>query len=134
MVEIDARFLELADAVDIVAKIEQIAITCSVPGTSGELYKTPSRLPMEQTAHNKELFRLVNREADFLGLSCIEELRSGVSDANAIAEAGIPVVDGMGPIGDCDHSEKEYMIKESLPARAKLAACTILSGWEHFHN
>jgi glutamate carboxypeptidase len=67
-----------------------------------------------------------------LGLPCREELRSGVSDMNTIAEAGIPVVDGLGPIGDCDHCDREYMIKDSLSSRTKLAALAILSSWEHF--
>ncbi len=89
---------------------------------------------MVQTTDNRELFQLISREADMLGLSCREELRSGVSDVNAIAEVGIPVVDGMGPIGDCDHSDREYMIRDSLPARTKLAALSILSSWEHFSN
>ena len=65
-------------------------------------------------------------------MACVEELRSAVPDANTMAEAGIPVVDGLGPIGDCDHSDREYMLRDSLPARAKLAALTILSGWENF--
>jgi glutamate carboxypeptidase len=132
--EIDTRFLVLADAEDTAAKIEQIAMECSVPGTWAELHSTPARLPMVQTATNKELFQLISREADMLGLPCREELRSGVSDVNVIAEAGIPVVDGMGPVGDCDHSEREYMVRGSLPARTKLAALSILSSWDHYSN
>ncbi len=132
MAEIDTRFLEMADAEDTAIKIEKIALECSVPGTRAELYRTPARAPMIQSAANKKLFQLISREADLLGLPCREELRSGVSDVNTIAETGIPAVDGMGPIGDCDHSEREYMIRESLPARTKLAALSILSSWDHF--
>ena len=132
--EIDTRFMELVDAENTALKIEQIALDCLVPGTRAKLHRTLLRLPMVQSAGNRELFQLVSQEADMLGLSCREELRSGVSDASVIAEAGIPVVDGLGPIGDCDHSEKEYMIRDSLPARTKLAALSILSGWNHFSN
>lgn len=132
--EIDTRFLVSADAGETAAKIERIAMECLVPGTRAELHQTLFRLPMIQTAGNKELFQLISRQAELLGLPCREELRSGVSDVSVIAEAGIPVVDGLGPIGDCDHSEKEYMIRDSLPGRTKLAALSIVSGWNLFSN
>ena len=132
--EIDTRFMELVDAESTAMKIEQIALECVVPGTRAELHRTLLRLPMVQSAGNRELFQIVSREAGMLGLLCREELRSGVSDASVIAEAGIPVVDGLGPIGDCDHSEKEYMVRDSLSDRTKLAAHSILSSWNHFSN
>jgi len=130
--EIDTRFLAVADCADTAAKIGHIAADCSVPGTSAELHQTPFRLPMVQSAANRELFQVIARQAEILGLPCREELRSGVSDMNTIAEAGIPVVDGMGPVGDCDHCDREYMIRNTLPSRTKLAALSILSSWEHF--
>ncbi|MGB3211358.1 MAG: M20 family metallopeptidase [Desulforhopalus sp.] len=130
--EIDTRFLELADGEDIASEIGRIALESSVPGTWAELHETPSRLPMVQSVQNKELFQLIYREAEILGQTCREELRSGVSDVNLISHTGIPVVDGMGPIGSADHSEKEYMIRSSLPARIKLAIFGILSSWNHF--
>lgn len=132
--EIDTRFLQLADAADTASRIEAISQSSTIPGTLGELEKTPGRLPMEQNDVNRELYQLIRQEADVLKLSCQEELRSGVSDANTIAETGIPVVDGMGPIGDCDHSDREYMVRDSLPARSKLATCAIVRGWEHFRR
>ena len=132
MAEIDTRFLVVEDSDEITAKIERIAMESTVPGTWAELHRTPSSPPMVQTAMNKELFQLVAREADMLGMPCREELRSGVSDVNTIVEAGIPAVDGMGPIGDCDHCEREYMIRDSLPARTKLAALSICSSWSHY--
>ncbi|HSM73200.1 MAG TPA: hypothetical protein VK852_01110, partial [Desulfobacterales bacterium] len=89
-------------------------------------------LPMEQSPGNRELFGLLRATADRLGLPCIDELRSGVSDANTIAQAGIPVVDGLGPIGACDHSDREYMLRASLPARTRLAACAIPEIFRHF--
>ncbi len=48
-----------------------------------------------------------------------------MSDANQIAQAGTPVIDGMGPIGARDHSPDEYMLKSSLPQRTLLLACIL---------
>ncbi|MFW2366501.1 MAG: M20/M25/M40 family metallo-hydrolase [Desulforhopalus sp.] len=134
MALIDTRFLEQSDAIETDLKIAQIVAEQVVAGTQGVLQPTSSRLPMEQTDANKKLFRLIRQQSEVLGIACREELRSGVSDANTMAEAGIPVVDGLGPIGDCDHSDREYMVRDSLLARTKLAALTILGGWESFRN
>lgn len=132
--DIDIRFVKIDDARKIDEEVARIAGECFVPGTQADLHKTPPRLPMAQAPGNKSLYKLICREAEMLGMQCCEEFRSGVSDVNTIAEAGIPVVDGMGPIGGCDHSEKEYMIKESLPLRTKLAACSIVSSWDYFSS
>lgn len=130
--EIDIRFLHQVDAEETAERIKCIAAECSVVGTSGVLRKTSSRLPMEQSAYNRELFHLVDQQANRLGITVQEESRSGGSDANTIAEASVPVIDGMGPVGDCDHSDREYMIKESLPIRTKLAALSLIAGWKHY--
>ena len=130
--EIDSRFLSGSDAADTAEQIAYITQKCAIPGTKAELRKTSERLPMEQNSRNSRLFQVIHNEAQLLGLPCIEELRSGVSDANTIAQAGIPLVDGLGPIGDCDHSDREYMIRDSLPNRARLAVGSILASWEQF--
>jgi len=89
---------------------------------------------MEQTEKNRELFALVRSQAETMGIMVIEELRSGVSDANTIATAGIPVIDGMGPIGGSDHSDREYMIRSSLPEKSVLAALSIPACWKRFSD
>ena len=63
-----------------------------------------------------------------------EEFRAGVSDANLIAGAQTPVIDGLGPIGAMDHSENEYMIKESLLQRSVLLACALIDCWEKYQR
>lgn len=85
---------------------------------------------MPQTDENMALYRLFERQADFLGLPLLSELRSGVSDANTLAECGIPVIDGLGPAGGLDHSADEYMVKASLTQRCKLATLAVVDIWE----
>ena len=132
--DIDTRFLTLADAAETAGRLARIADMNTIAGTRAQIAITGERLPMEQTVDNTRLFHLIACESRRLTIPCIAELRSGVSDANTIAQARIPVVDGMGPCGDCDHSDREYMLRQSLPARALLAACSILAGWEHFQS
>ncbi len=130
--EIDTRYLHEADARETAERIRLIAEKCSVVGTTSILKETSSRLPMERKRGNIKLFKLVEEQAELLDIQVREEFRGGVSDANTIAETSVPVIDGMGPIGDCDHSDREYMIKESLPARTKLAALSLVACWEHY--
>jgi glutamate carboxypeptidase len=52
----------------------------------------------------------------------------GASDGNFVAPLGIPVLDGMGAVGEGYHSEREYIFAESLEQRAKLVS-SILREW-----
>jgi glutamate carboxypeptidase len=128
--EIDARFLHLADALAVEEQVTAIASRPTIAGTSAALTNTGGRPPMEQSEGNTALYHLLREEAEGIGLSCAAELRSGVSDANTLAREGLAVVDGLGPIGAGDHSEKEYMVRSSLAERTLLAALAIarLSG------
>jgi glutamate carboxypeptidase len=44
----------------------------------------------------------------------------GVSDANFVAPLGIPVLDGMGAIGEGYHSEREYIFESCLEEKKNL--------------
>ncbi len=129
--EIDARYLTAEDALFCRKRIEGIASRATVEGTISTVSATHGRIPMMQTEDNMALYRLFKKQADFLGLPLQPELRSGVSDANTLAECNIPVIDGLGPIGGLDHSADEYMVKASLVQRCKLAALTVIDIWEH---
>ncbi len=62
----------------------------------------------------------------------MEEFRAGASDANVIAAAGTPVVDGLGAIGGHGHSDREYLIRESLVQRSALLALSLLAAWRRY--
>ena len=51
----------------------------------------------------------------------------GASDGNRFAAAGLPNIDTLGPCGDHIHSDREFLIPESLVPRAKLAALVLMS-------
>jgi acetylornithine deacetylase/succinyl-diaminopimelate desuccinylase-like protein len=53
---------------------------------------------------------------------------TGASDANFVAPLGIPVLDGLGAVGEGYHSEREYIFADSLDERAKLVAA-LLQNW-----
>ncbi len=124
--EIDCRFLTKEDGEFCCEQITRIIEKCQVDGTTANWTINSSRAVMEAKETNRLLLGLVQEQAQKLNMHVGEELRSGVSDANTIAGCGIPVLDGLGPIGEFDHSDKEYMVKKSLSDRVKITACSLL--------
>jgi glutamate carboxypeptidase len=122
----DFRFVAQKDDKFLRKTISKIAGAQKIPHTRADFEIISSRPPMEQTPANRNLFQTVKTVAKRLGLPIQEEFRSGVSDANIIAQQNIPVLDGLGPIGAKDHSKDEYMIKASLLQRSILLACSII--------
>jgi glutamate carboxypeptidase len=132
--QIDIRYLSHSDGETCIASIKSIADNCSVIGTKGVLKWKSGRTPMAQSPGNLALFRQIKNMAEKLKIPIKAELRSGVSDANTIATTSLPVVDGMGPIGDCDHSDQEYMIRDSLHLKTLLSAVVIDNGWTEYRQ
>jgi glutamate carboxypeptidase len=52
----------------------------------------------------------------------------GASDGNFVAPLGIPVVDGLGAVGEGYHSEREYIFADSLEQRIQLVS-SLLRDW-----
>lgn len=82
-------------------------------------HRRPAGCPVDGTDH---VFKMVKAAAKELGQKVGQESRGGTSDANFLTDEGIPTLDGMGPVGDMDHSPDEYIVKESLFERIALTA------------
>jgi glutamate carboxypeptidase len=124
--EIDTRFCTSSDGQILQKKIKQCVAAPGLNGTSASITMSGQRPVMEQTEGNKQLYAIIKQQADTLGISLCDEIRQGVSDGSNIAGQGIPVVDGLGPIGEYDHSDREYMLKESLLQRCQLLAASLV--------
>ncbi len=119
---IDTRYPDQAAGVRLQRKIDRICARTTVPSTSCRLEITNQRPVMERCEANLHLFRLLAGVGEQLGIEVGEEIRQGVSDANTLAGEGLPVLDGLGPLGEFDHSEQEYLLAPSLPRRTLLLA------------
>jgi glutamate carboxypeptidase len=131
---LDARFLTPDGQQRLEQSLARIAAHENVAGTSTTLSVQSGRPAMPQSEGNRRLWGIAREQAHLLGYDLPEELRSGVSDANFIAGLGVPVLDGLGPVGDLDHSDLEFILKDSLTARATLTAATIAAIWNHAKN
>jgi glutamate carboxypeptidase len=85
------------------------------------------RPPLQPSAGSRALFERIREIAGRLNQNVAEEKRGGVSDANWLSHAGIPTVDGLGPLGDLDFTDQEYIVKETLFQRIELTAHLLLS-------
>ncbi len=130
--EIDIRYKKEEDGQNCIKQIESILAEPIIPGTKTHLASAAGRFPMEQSPGNTALFHIVKNQAELLDLNIEAEFRSGVSDANTLAECGVPVIDGLGPVGDFDHSDMEYMEKSTLVSRCKLATMTVIDIWKRY--
>jgi glutamate carboxypeptidase len=97
-------------------------------GTSLEITGTLNRPPMPFDETMKVTFEKARAIAAQIGMDLKAGGTGGASDANFIAPLGIPVLDGLGAVGEGYHSEREYIFTESLHARTKLVAA-LLKGW-----
>ena len=77
---------------------------------------------MPLTPAVSRLETLAQQTAQTLGFSLKGAHTGGVSDAAFAAAEGVPVLDGLGPIGGLDHSPDEYIELSSIVPRTALLA------------
>jgi len=94
-------------------------------GTSIEITGGLNRPPMPFDDTMKATFEKAKNIASKLDMHLTAGGTGGASDGNFVAPLGIPLLDGMGAIGEGYHSEREYIFAESLEQKAKLIAALI---------
>jgi glutamate carboxypeptidase len=87
-----------------------------------------NRRPAMPCTHKaEELFSCLKKTADELDQKLSFEHRCGTSDANYFGAAGVPTLDGFGPIGIKDHTHDERILISSLKDRTALLAHFLLA-------
>jgi len=94
-------------------------------GTSIEITGGLNRPPMPFDDTMKSTFEKAKNIASKLGMELTAGGTGGASDGNFVAPLGIPLLDGMGAVGEGYHSEREYIFAESMEQKAKLIAALI---------
>lgn len=97
-------------------------------GTSIEVTGRLNRPPMPFNETMKATFEKAKSIAAQAGIELKTGGSGGGSDANFVAAFGVPVLDGLGAIGEGYHSEREYILADSLEGRVKLLS-TLLLNW-----
>lgn len=122
---IDIRVPTLAERERVLAGMKAIVERGDLPGTQASLEGKFHRPPMEPAPGIERLQRIVEEEARTVNLQVRWALTGGASDGNNISAAGVPTVDGMGPVGGSAHSPDEYMDIPSLYQKTVLLASVL---------
>jgi glutamate carboxypeptidase len=97
-------------------------------GTSIEVSGSLNRPPMPFDETMKTTFEKTKSIAAQIGMDLRAGGTGGSSDSNFVAPLGIPVLDGLGAVGEGYHSEREYIFGDSLEQKIRLVSA-LLRGW-----
>jgi glutamate carboxypeptidase len=78
--------------------------------------------PMEKREGGAKLAALATEVAAELGFTLKDAATGGASDANTTSAAGVPTLDGLGPVGGDDHGPSEWIDLDSAVPRIALLA------------
>jgi glutamate carboxypeptidase len=124
--EIDVRAVEVGDLEQVAEAINQIVDSSAVPHTRATLLGGWKAPPMPRTLEIAALVAVAQSCAQELGFDLSAASTGGISYANYLAGLGLPVLDGLGPIGGLDHSPAEYILTSSIVPRTALLALLML--------
>ena len=119
----DLRYLHSGDRIETEARWHEMMKQQLVAGVELTLEASPdSKEPMVRTPESLKLAQQAQEIALMLGFSVNHVATGGSSDASYVSHAGIPVLDGLGPVGGLDHSPDEYLLVSSVAHRTALLA------------
>lgn len=113
--EVDIRFATAEAETSICGKVAEILESNWVENTRTKFKLLTGRPAMVASQASLKLGGIYTGIAAQLGQEVGMRSAGGGSDANFTAAMGIPTLDGLGPIGGHPHTDREYMLKASLP-------------------
>ena len=125
---VDVRVARPEDVEPVEEALRRIATSPFVPGTKGSLGGQWNGPPMATTPEVAAMAALAEECARELGFETRGAATGGLSYANLLASLGLPVLDGLGPVGGLDHSPEEYILVSSIVPRTALLALLM---WRH---
>jgi glutamate carboxypeptidase len=121
--EINIRITRRSDEAVVLRRLGEIAAPLNArPGYRLEISGRFNRPPKESTPDEERLFAAWQACGRELGAEFSWMHVGGGSDGNLLSAAGLPNLDGLGPVGDRMHSPEEFVRLPSLVERAQIAA------------
>jgi glutamate carboxypeptidase len=105
-----------------VARLREILAESPIEGTEVESSISKEHSPMHPSPAARKLVEECKALAREIGFELNDTATGGASDGNTAAEAGRPVIDGLGPVGGSAHSPGEYVLIPSIAPRGALLA------------
>jgi glutamate carboxypeptidase len=126
VIQVDVRVMQPGEWERLEAEMSRLQPV--LEGTSIEITGGLNRPPMPFDETMKATFEKARSIAAQIGMELKAGGTGGASDANFVAPLGIPVLDGLGAVGEGYHSEREYIFADSLAERTRLVAA-LLKHW-----
>ena len=117
---LDMRWPDEADYGGLLDEIRRIAGAREQIGCRCEITILNHRPAMPLTEATEKMFGRLKEVAASIGLDLKYEHRRGTSDANYFGSAGVPTIDGLGPVCVDDHTPQERILIPTLTTRTTL--------------
>jgi len=118
----DLRWVEEEHRETLLQRIREEISHSFQPGCRTEMEILNWRPAMPLHPGTDEIYRMLLEAARSIGQDLPSEHRRGTSDANFFGSAGIPTLDGLGPVGSKDHTPEEFIKVSTLKERTTLLA------------
>ena len=122
VLEVDVRSPQEASFRDAEEAVHAIIREHTVPDVSVNVEASGWHRPMEKGKGGARLADLAISIAAELGFELKDAATGGASDANTTSAAGVPTLDGLGPVGGDDHGPNEWLELPSVVPRICLLA------------
>lgn len=122
----DIRFESTDELLKIKDRMEALSRNTKVEKVTVNAEELSYCAPMVETPQSEKMMEILKEVSKELHMEIAFVSTGGSSDANNISEAGTPVLDGCGPCGANLHSDKEYLLLDSIQKRYELLVTTIL--------
>jgi glutamate carboxypeptidase len=119
---VDVRWRNDRDYDTVLAKVCAIVSEPICPGCECRVRVLNQRPAMAIAPGNEALYETLVEVAALAGITVGKEHRRGTSDANFFGSAGVPTLDGLGPVCHDDHTPDERIHIPSLAERTTLVA------------
>ena len=126
VIQVDVRVMQPGEWERLEAEMHRLKPV--LDGTSIEVTGKLNRPPMPFDETMRATFERAKSIAAQIGMDLKAGGTGGASDGNFVAPLGIPVLDGLGAVGEGYHSGREYIFADSLEERTKLVA-ELLRNW-----
>ena len=124
--QIDLRYVKGEQRQQLLAAVQEIIDTATVPGTTAKLAIKGEFLAVTSTPEADALFQCYQAAASDAGLRVKGEFSGGCADSGFTAGVGCPTLCGVGPVGGNAHTTDEYLEIDTLVPRAQAMALAIL--------
>jgi glutamate carboxypeptidase len=124
--QVDIRWPEQDHRDALVGKIQAVVAARGLEGCSSDLLILNERPAWARSRGTQALAELAKAAGEELGQTIGEEHRMGTSDSNFFGAAGVPTLDGLGPVCKGYHTPEEFVYVSSIRDRTALLATLLL--------